>query len=371
MAVAAGRMAMAAAGRMAMAVVGAGPVKRVVLVTREFPLLEGGNSAALLAGLGLPRDVEVREVLGGAPAALEAVADAEDGTLVIGADETPGAGAAAVLCGLEGVSLRLVGRVNRSLPVVTRNARGETREYGDPRLLRESGLGASVAALGLTGPVSAVVGATGRDAALMSDGGPQVPTGGASATLLALAELVEGGAGGRILAVDQATITGADLGSGTVSVGRDEVTPVSVPAGQLTPGPEISISLPAYERAFEAKLRLEAARCEQCGTLSYPARFRCLTCGSEQPPGTVALPRDAVVYTKAVVHVPVPGLTTPYTLVVAELGDTGVRVLVRVTGSASGQIEIGATGNVVFRKVADRTGVPDYGYGFLPTEVAA
>ena len=70
-------------------VIGSAPettVTRVVLVSRELPLLEGGNSAALLAGLSLPATVEVREELGGAPAALEAVGGAAPGTLVIGAD---------------------------------------------------------------------------------------------------------------------------------------------------------------------------------------------------------------------------------------------------------------------------------------------
>ncbi|WP_371541442.1 hypothetical protein OG266_00775 [Streptomyces sp. NBC_00554] len=44
------------AGRAALAAAGAAGVAHVVLVTRDLPLLEGGNSAALLAGLGLPPD---------------------------------------------------------------------------------------------------------------------------------------------------------------------------------------------------------------------------------------------------------------------------------------------------------------------------
>lgn len=49
MAVEAGRAALAAAA-------GAAGVAHVVLVARDLPLLEDGNSAALLAGLGLPPD---------------------------------------------------------------------------------------------------------------------------------------------------------------------------------------------------------------------------------------------------------------------------------------------------------------------------
>jgi len=91
MAVAAGLRALGAAPHVA--------VGRVVLVSRDVPLLEGGNGAALLAALSLPATVEVREELGGAPAALEAVAVATDGSLVIGADVKGGAGAAAAVIG--------------------------------------------------------------------------------------------------------------------------------------------------------------------------------------------------------------------------------------------------------------------------------
>ena len=48
-------------------------MQRVVLVSRELPLLEGGNAAVLLAGLGLDPEIEVSERLGGAPAALDAL----------------------------------------------------------------------------------------------------------------------------------------------------------------------------------------------------------------------------------------------------------------------------------------------------------
>ena len=61
-------------------------------------------------------------------------------------------------------------------------------------------------------------------------------------------------------------------------------------------------------------------------------------CGSEEPTDTVALPREAEVYTLATIHVPVPGLVTPYTVVVAELGDTAVRLLARLTGARPGSV---------------------------------
>ena len=84
----------------------------------------------------------------------------------------------------------------------------------------------------------------------------------------------------------------------------------------------------------------------------------------DRPPAGVAEPADR--RPDRVVHVPVPGLATPYTVVLAELGDTGVRTLVRLTGAPPGSVAIGDRGRMVFRRVAVRMGVPDYGYAFLP-----
>jgi len=367
MAVAAGRGALADPGT---------PVDTVVLISRELPLLEGGNGAPLLAGLDLELTVDVREEIGGAPAALEAVTNARPGTLVIAADVQGGAGAAAVRCGSAGPAVGSLGRVTRSLPVVTRDASGTVTEYADPRLLRERGVRRSLERLGPLGSVVAVAGLARRDAEQLTgaEGLPALPTTGASAALFALAEVAEGAAGGPVLAVEQATVALVELGPGPVAVHRDEAPPRSQPVTRPGAHADIAVSLAAYDRAFDAKLRLVAERCTTCGTLAYPARFRCLTCGSEAETAPVALPRDAVVYTVATIHVPVPGLSTPYTVILAELGDSAVRLLVRLTGAEAGSVGIGDRGRLVFRRVAVRTGVPDYGYAFTPegpAEVAA
>jgi uncharacterized OB-fold protein len=347
------------------------PVTSVILASRDFPLLEGGNGAALLAGLGLGSTTDVREQLGGAPAALEAITDAADGTLVIGADVTGGAGASAVLCATPGAEITILNRVNRSLPVTTRAPTGRATDYADPRLLRELGVMRSVAELGLDAPPTAVAvaGLSPRDAAALAHGDvPLLPTLGASAAGFALAAL---GGEGRVVAVEQATVVAAAVGAGSVVVTRDERDAQTSPVTIMTSEADITISLAAYARAFDAKLKLEAARCTTCGTLSYPHRFRCLACGSEAPTETVPLPRDAEIYTLATIHVPVPGIATPYTVVVAELGDSGVRLLARLTGAPPGSAAIGDRGRMVFRRVAERTGVPDYGYAFLPDTVVA
>lgn len=359
-----------AAGRAALGDTEPGRVREVVLVSRDFPLLEGDNGAPLLAGLGLADDVLVRETVGGAPAVLDAIVTGGDGTLVIGADTSGAPGASAVLCAPAGAGITLTGRVVRSMPVTTRDARGNAGDYADPRLLRERGVNESLARLGNPEAV-AVAGLAARDAAAVCLASPpMLPTLGASATGFALAAVAEQGLTGPVLATEQATLTLAELASGSITVTRDEPTPQPRPRGTLAPGASISISLSAYERAFDAKLRLEAARCTSCGELSFPPRYRCLECGAEGGLGVatelVPLPRHGEVYTHATIRVPVPGLISPYTVVIVELGDTGVRTLVRLTGAPAGSVQIGDRGSLVFRLVAVRQGVPDYGYAFLP-----
>jgi uncharacterized OB-fold protein len=359
-----------AAGRGALGDTPPAEVRSVVLVTRDFPLLAGGNGPALLAGLGLPLECEVREQLGGAPSALDAVAGSSDGTLVIGADLAP-AGAAAAYCGRAGAALTLDGRVNRSMPVATRDDHGRTTDYADPRLLRERGLGVSLERTGVS-KAAVVAGLKAKDAATLTAGTPLVlPTTGASSALFALAALAAPGGGGLVLAIEQATVVAAELAGGAVLVTRDELAPLPPPVSAPTPGAEIGISLAAYERAFELKLRLEATRCRTCGTLAVPARRRCLGCGSEEATDTVPLPRAATVYTTTTIHVPVPGLVTPYTLVLVELGDTGVRLLVRLTDAEAGSVAIGDSGDLHLRLVATRSGIPDYGYAFRPSSRAS
>src|SRR5260370_38350443 len=58
--------------------------QRVVLVSRDLPLLEGGNAAVLLAGLGLDPDIEASGILGGAPPVLDAVSSARPRTPGLG-----------------------------------------------------------------------------------------------------------------------------------------------------------------------------------------------------------------------------------------------------------------------------------------------
>jgi uncharacterized protein len=352
-----------------------GGVQRVVLVSRELPLLEGGNAAVLLAGLGLDPEIEVSERLGGAPATLDELTSARPRTLVIAADVRPFAGAAAALVAGSGLDVVPATRLARSLPVRTRSAAGEVHDYGDPRLLRERGLLASVAALAVEGADKplALAGVDARQAAAVCAGQPAaLPTTGASSALFALAALAESRSTGPLFAAEQATVSGVQVGDGIALVRRVEPPARPLPASTFTPGKEIPVSLAAYDRAFSAKVRFEAGRQAAGGELDFPPRYRVGSDGTLHTDYTlVPLPRTGTVYTGVTVRIPVPGLPTPYSLVIVELDGVDVRVLARVTGASPGTVNIGDRGRMVLRLVAMRSGVPDYGYAFCPQEAAA
>jgi uncharacterized OB-fold protein len=367
-----------AAGR---AVDPAATAQRVVLVSRDFPLLEGGNGAVLLAALSLPADIPVAEVLGGAPAVLDQLLDAADGTLVLAADDSASVAAAgAVLTGASGTRLEAVARQTRSLPTVTRGGDGVRREYGDPRLQREVGVKSTVARLGLTGAqtVAAVVGVKAKELGgdLDATGAIEQPLPSASGVIRALADLIEKARGGGLLiAVEQASVTAADV---TVSpddttITRDESVAGELPKFRTAAGNGIPISLPAYARAFEPKLRWEAAVFDERPGIDaapqFPPRARVddhgvLVTDYRLEP----LPRTGTIYTQTTIQIPVPDLPSPYSIAVVQLDGSPVRVLMKVTGVPAGATTIGQGGAVVLRKIADRAGVPDYGYAFHPTD---
>lgn len=354
--------------------------RRVVLVSRDFPLLEGGNGAVLLAGLSLPADVAVSEVLGGAPAVLDQILGASEGTLVIAADDSaPVAAGAAVLIGATGIELVPAGRQTRSLPTTARGADGTRRHYGDPRLQREIGVKSAVARLGLAGSqtVAAVAGAKAKELGSDVDakGALEDPISSASGVIRVLADLIEKGqAGGLLLAAEQASMTAAQVSGSSAAtlITRDEASGRELPKFRTADGNGIPISLPAYARAFEPKLRWEAAVFDERPGIDpapqFPPRARVDDDGVVVTDYRLEpLPRTGTVYTQTTIRIPVPDLPGPYSIAVVQLDESPVRVLMKVTGVPAGEATIGQAGSVVLRKIADRAGVPDYGYAFWPT----
>ncbi|CDO91424.1 hypothetical protein AWC29_06065 [Mycobacterium triplex] len=352
--------------------------QRVVLVSRDFPLLEGGNGAVLLAALSLPADTPVAEVLGGAPAVLDQISGAGDSTLVIAADDNDlAAGAGAVLTGDGGTTLTPAARQTRSLPLTARGEDGARHAYVDPRLQREVGVRATLTRLGLTGTpaLAAVAGVPLAQIASDFDTSRAVaePTVSAAAIIRLLADAIEAGTSGLLLAVEQSSISAADLAvAGTnTRIARDEFPARELPKTRVADGIGIPISMPAYARAFEPKIRWEAAVFDESPGIDaapqFPPRLRVDNAGRLAAEYRLeSLPRTGTVYTHTTVRIPVPDLPSPYSLAVVQLDDSPVRVLLKVTGVPAGEATIGQPGSVVLRRIAIRAGIPDYGYAFWP-----
>lgn len=341
-------------------------VTKVVFVSRELPLLDGGNTAPLVAALRLDQNVEVVEQVGGAPAVLSALASATPGTLVVGADAAASAGAAAAfVVGSSPVSL--TARVQRGLPQHVRHPNGKSYGDIDPRLMREMGMATSFEAANLSAKPLVVAGVGGKEGASWSmPGAPALPTLGASSALFAIAALAEAGKSGLVAAFEQGALSAANVDVSGSVVLRNE-RPVQPPAKRkVNPGENIKIALPAYSRAFESKVRWQAGKCTKCGTLALPPRHYCLGCETDSVWEYAPLPYTGSIYTTTTVHVGVPSLISPYTLAVVQCDGVDVRSLMPVTDVPPSTAKIGDRGRLVLRRMAVRTGVPDYGYAFSP-----
>jgi len=343
----------------------------VVLVTRQPALLEGGSGAVLCAGLGIPDSIEVVERIGGAAALLDALTSSVANALVIGVDVdyVSGAAAGAVLLGNDN-SISLQCRVQRSLPTRTRHLDGSVYHDDEPRLTRERGIKQAFEQAKLEAKPQLIAGLSLKNARTFCalpklDVDLELPSEGAASPIFALALLSDHQLSGSCAGFEQASLTVVNLNA-VVDVSRFEPKPQPQPKTKFNEGPDVKIALPAYDRAFDQKLRLQAGSCQQCGTLSTPVRYRCINCGSENNTTLTPLPRSAEVYTTATVHVPVTGLRSPYTLVMAQLDSVEVRMLITLTDVPPNSVAIGDKGYLVFRRVLMRTGVPDYGYAFSP-----
>ncbi|OBI38152.1 hypothetical protein A5709_13165, partial [Mycobacterium sp. E1386] len=333
--------------------------------------------AVLLAALYLPADTPITEVLGGAPAVLDQLVTASPGTLVIAADDNDGAvGAAAVLIGDGEPTLTAVGRQTRSLPLVARSGDGKCHSYADPRLQREVGIRGTMSRLELAG--GPVVAAVAGVAAAQLGGDVNTKTAvedprvSAAAVIRVIAEAIESGTHGLVFAAEQSTMSVAELSTATgPRVVRDEAPARELPASRVAEGVGIPISLPAYSRAFEPKIRWEAAVFDERPGIDsapqFPPRVRVDNSGALATEYRLEpLPRTGTVYTHTTIRIPVPDLPGPYSLAVVQLDGSPVRVLMKVTGVPAGEATIGQSGAVVLRRIATRAGIPDYGYAFWP-----
>jgi uncharacterized protein len=346
-------------------------VGRVVIVTDAPDVLEPDPGAVFATALGLAPATPVEVRLGAGAAALEALARAAPRTVVVAVSPSTPAGAAGALVGDEGVELTDVRSAAHSLPALVRRAASSAvAVYDDPRLVRERAVRPAVAAVANGAAPVAVAGVAPGDLGRLLPSPPLAHdrVGGAAEPLFALAALLDAGRTGPLVAVEGARATSVEVGRGAAPVARSERAPLPAAPAAETESGSIPFSLPAYARAFDAKVGLVAARCA-CGELSYPPRSLCLACGRTGATTPERLPRRGAVYTTVTVRTAVPGIPGPYSLAIAALDGVETRVTVPVTDAPAGSVRIDDRGELVLRRIATRAGVPDYGYAFVPDEV--
>ena len=125
---------------------------------------------------------------------------------------------------------------------------------------------------------------------------------------------------------------------------------------------------PRYWREIPARYRLEAARCEGCGKVVYPARRVCPSCrGSDWE--RVRLSRKGKVVTSTVIHVPPDDflMEAPYAMAVVETPE-GARLMTQVVDCDPAMVAPGMEVALEFRLVRreGRSGILCYGHKAVP-----
>jgi len=121
-------------------------------------------------------------------------------------------------------------------------------------------------------------------------------------------------------------------------------------------------------REFPTRYRLEAARCESCGTVSFPPRLVCPSCRGRKFTPVTLKPHGKVV-TWTVIHVGPASHKheVPYALAIVELAD-GVRVTCQLADVDPAQVTAGMAVRLEFRRVQSdgEAGVIAYGHKAVP-----
>jgi hydroxymethylglutaryl-CoA synthase len=406
----------AATAALAAAGVEPGQVDAVCWGTSRPPFAEGPSHAFLAAALGCAPTAGGLLAAGSAHAGMEALIAAADAVaagsariaLVVASDALRpgpgtsfearcGAGAAAVVLGIDDGPATLGARVTRTRPFLDRyrgDGELDNRDLYDARLFREEiflpvvrdvatalavfdvrawslpdpdgRLGTTVAkSVGAATPASAVMyGAIG-------DPGAAAPLLGAALAMDAagIVALVGSGGGrttGVLVHVD-GPVPGAARVADTLAGGRQVSYAEALRArGQLRPGGEtIPMGVPPesamFVRGADEMLGLLGGRCVDCGAISTPPSIHphCINCGGPKlEPVQVA--RGGQVHTFVVNHTMPAPFVAPLPIAVLDMDD-GARLMLQAVGDGS-DLEIGRRVELVLRKYAHERGVPVYGF---------
>ena len=125
---------------------------------------------------------------------------------------------------------------------------------------------------------------------------------------------------------------------------------------------------PRYWREIPGRYRLEAARCDGCGHMLFPARRICPECRGAVL-SSMPLSRRGKVITSTVIHVP-PGdflMEAPYAMAIIETPE-GVRLMTQVVDCDPAEIRPGTEVVLEFRRIRKegQGGILAYGHKAVP-----
>jgi uncharacterized protein len=123
-----------------------------------------------------------------------------------------------------------------------------------------------------------------------------------------------------------------------------------------------------YWREIPQRYRLEAGKCQGCGSICFPPRLVCPRCGGREfEPNRLAGAGQLLTYT--IIRVPPAPFEdqAPYAVGIAELDD-GVRLTAQVVDCDFSRLRVGLRVSLEFRKISEEgnAGIIHYGYKFVP-----
>lgn len=126
---------------------------------------------------------------------------------------------------------------------------------------------------------------------------------------------------------------------------------------------------PRYWREIPTRLRLEAARCRECGNVHYPPKTVCSSCRNRTFE-TLTLTKRGTVLTSTVIYIPPDDFLfeAPYAIAVVETPE-GARFMAQVVDCDPTVVGPGTEVHLEFRRIRKEaeSGILCYGYKAVPT----
>jgi scaffold protein (connect acetoacetyl-CoA thiolase and HMG-CoA synthase) len=126
--------------------------------------------------------------------------------------------------------------------------------------------------------------------------------------------------------------------------------------------------VPRYWREIPARYRMEAGKCNTCGSIQFPARIICPDCGAREFE-TIKLSGKGELTTFTIIRIAPSGFgdLVPYAVGVVKL-DEGIQVMGQVVDCDPEELKIGGRVTTQFRRMNEegKTGMIMYGYKFVP-----